>query len=87
MGGKLTKFRGHEGISEKHESFYLRKFLAVRYVGYIPQQNPLKYMVHRDRNIGYNYTILTLLVIITKGLKDYFAYADFMLCQLLQWVT
>ena len=30
VGGKLTKFRGHEGINEKHESFYPRKFLAVR---------------------------------------------------------
>ena len=31
MGGKLTKFRGHKGITENHESFYPRKFLAVRY--------------------------------------------------------
>ena len=31
VGGKLTKFRGHEKINEKHESFYPRKFLAVRY--------------------------------------------------------
>ena len=31
VGGKLTKFRGHEGINKKHESFYPRKFLAVRY--------------------------------------------------------
>ena len=32
VGGKLTKFRGHEGINENHESFYPRKFLAVRYL-------------------------------------------------------
>ena len=32
MGGKLIKFRGHEGINENHESFYPRKFLAVRYL-------------------------------------------------------
>ena len=31
VGGKLTKFRGHEGINEIHETFYPRKFLAVRY--------------------------------------------------------
>ena len=29
--GKLTKFCGHEGINENHESIYLQKFLAVRY--------------------------------------------------------
>ena len=29
MGGKLTKFRGHKEITENHESFYPRKFLAV----------------------------------------------------------
>ena len=32
VGGKLTKFGGHNGITENRESFYLRKFLAVRYV-------------------------------------------------------
>ena len=31
VGGKLTKFRGHEGITENHESFYPRKLLAVWY--------------------------------------------------------
>ena len=35
VGGKLTKFRGYKGtrkgITENHESFYPRKFLAVRY--------------------------------------------------------
>ena len=34
VGGKLTKFRGHKGITENHESFYPRKFLAVRYAVY-----------------------------------------------------
>ena len=32
VGGKLTKFRGHKGITENHKSFYPRKFLAVRYI-------------------------------------------------------
>ena len=31
VGGKLTKFRGHEGINKKHESFYPQNFLALRY--------------------------------------------------------
>ena len=31
VGGKLTKFRGHKEITENHESFYPRKFLAIRY--------------------------------------------------------
>ena len=35
MGGKLTKFRGHKEITENHESFYPRKFLAVRYLNQI----------------------------------------------------
>ena len=29
VGGKLTKFHGHEGITENHESFYSRKFLSM----------------------------------------------------------
>ena len=41
MGGKLTKFRGHEGINENHESFYPRKFLAVRYIGSIGSIGPV----------------------------------------------
>ena len=30
VGGKLTNFRGHKKITENHESFYPRKFLAMR---------------------------------------------------------
>ena len=33
MSGKLTKFRGHEGITENHRSFIPENFL--RYVLYI----------------------------------------------------
>ena len=32
VGGKLIKFRGHEGITENHESFYPQNFPAVRYI-------------------------------------------------------
>ena len=32
VGGKLTKFRGHEEITENHESFIPENFRSIRYI-------------------------------------------------------
>ena len=56
MGGKLTKFRGQEVITENHESFYPRKFLVVRYM----READCRMFDHADSITDYYYYLLLL---------------------------
>ena len=65
VGKKLTKFRGHIEIIENHESFYPRKFLAVRY-------SPAELLMYgKLRNIA----LLILKQKLKSNIPDYIFYA------------